>query len=104
AEDGIRDFHVTGVQTCALPICGSEEDCVLLYGHLDKQPEVTGWDEDKGPWKPVLQDGKLYGRGSADDGYAIYSSLAAIMALQERSEERRVGKAGEEGGVGVDGR
>ena len=63
---------------------GSDEDCVLLYGHLDKQPEVTGWDENKGPWKPVLQDGKLYGRGSADDGYAIYSSLAAIMALQEQ--------------------
>src|SRR5690606_15754545 len=63
---------------------GSNDDCVLLYGHLDKQPEVTGWDADKGPWKPVLQDGKLYGRGSADDGYAIYSSLAAIMALQEQ--------------------
>ncbi len=63
---------------------GNADDCVLLYGHLDKQPEMTGWDDDLGPWKPVLRDGKLYGRGGADDGYAIYGSLAAIMALQEQ--------------------
>ncbi|TYT27153.1 M20/M25/M40 family metallo-hydrolase [Luteimonas viscosa] len=63
---------------------GSNDDCVLLYGHLDKQPEMTGWDDDLGPWKPVLRDGKLYGRGGADDGYAIYGSLAAILALQEQ--------------------
>lgn len=59
-------------------------DCVLLYGHLDKQPEMTGWDDDLGPWKPVLRDDKLYGRGGADDGYAIYGSLTAIAALQEQ--------------------
>jgi acetylornithine deacetylase/succinyl-diaminopimelate desuccinylase-like protein len=63
---------------------GSDDDCVLVYGHLDKQPEMTGWDDDLGPWKPVLRDGKLYGRGGADDGYAIYGSLAAILALQEQ--------------------
>ncbi|HUG73068.1 MAG TPA: M20 family metallopeptidase [Steroidobacteraceae bacterium] len=60
------------------------EDCVLLYGHLDKQPEMTGWDEDLGPWLPVIKGDKLYGRGGADDGYAIYGSLAAIMALQSQ--------------------
>ena len=58
------------------------DDCVLLYGHLDKQPEMTGWDDDLGPWKPVLRDDKLFGRGGADDGYAIFGSLAAIQALQ----------------------
>src|SRR5690606_31548878 len=63
---------------------GTGDDCVLLYGHLDKQPEMTGWDDDLGPWKPVLRDDKLYGRGGADDGYAIYGSLTAIMALQEQ--------------------
>lgn len=63
---------------------GSDDDCVLLYGHLDKQPEMTGWDEDLGPWTPVLRDGKLYGRGGADDGYAIYGSLAAILALRDQ--------------------
>ncbi|WP_140910422.1 M20 family metallopeptidase [Cognatiluteimonas lumbrici] len=67
-----------------VPASGPEtgEDCVLLYGHLDKQPEMTGWDADLGPWKPVLKGDRLYGRGGADDGYAIFGSLAAIEALQ----------------------
>ncbi|MCY7353933.1 MAG: M20 family metallopeptidase [Lysobacter sp.] len=59
-------------------------DCVLLYGHLDKQPEMTGWDDDLGPWKPVIKGDKLFGRGGADDGYAIFGSLAAIQALQQQ--------------------
>lgn len=67
-----------------IEIPGQGEDCVLLYGHLDKQPEMTGWADDLGPWKPVLRDDKLYGRGGADDGYAIFGSLAAIRALQEQ--------------------
>ncbi|WP_442681869.1 M20 family metallopeptidase [Stenotrophomonas sp. JC08] len=69
-----------------IPATGPEtgDDTVLLYGHLDKQPEMTGWDDDLGPWIPVLRDEKLYGRGGADDGYAIFGSLAAILALQEQ--------------------
>jgi acetylornithine deacetylase/succinyl-diaminopimelate desuccinylase-like protein len=59
-------------------------DTVLLYGHLDKQPEMTGWDSDLGPWTPVLKGDKLFGRGGADDGYAIFGSLAAIQALQQQ--------------------
>jgi acetylornithine deacetylase/succinyl-diaminopimelate desuccinylase-like protein len=55
---------------------------VLLYGHLDKQPEFTGWLPGLGPWEPVVRDGKLYGRGGADDGYAVFSSLTAIAALK----------------------
>lgn len=61
---------------------------VLFYGHLDKQPEMTGWREDLGPWKPVIEDGKLYGRGSADDGYAIFASLTAIAALDAQGVAR----------------
>lgn len=57
-------------------------DTVLLYGHLDKQPPMTGWREGLGPWDPVIEDGRLYGRGGADDGYAAYASLAAIEAVQ----------------------
>lgn len=53
---------------------------VLLYGHLDKQPEMTGWREGLGPWTPVIEDGRLYGRGGADDGYAAFASLLAIEA------------------------
>lgn len=59
------------------------EDTVMLYGHLDKQPEMTGWREDLAPWKPVLEGDKLYGRGGADDGYSAFASLTAIEAVQK---------------------
>ncbi|HSH41587.1 MAG TPA: M20 family metallopeptidase [Arenicellales bacterium] len=65
-----------------MEIPGDSAETILLYGHLDKQPEMTGWDDDLGPWKPVYRDGKLYGRGGADDGYAAYASLAAVMAVR----------------------
>lgn len=55
---------------------------VLMYGHLDKQPEFSGWRSDLGPWTPKYEDGKLYGRGGADDGYAVYASIAAVQALK----------------------
>jgi acetylornithine deacetylase/succinyl-diaminopimelate desuccinylase-like protein len=64
------------------------DQTILFYGHLDKQPEMTGWRDDLGPWKPVLEDGKLYGRGSADDGYAIFSSLTALAALDREGIAR----------------
>ena len=57
---------------------------VLMYGHLDKQPEFTGWRSDLGPWTPKYEDGKLYGRGGADDGYAIYAAITAIQALKSQ--------------------
>jgi acetylornithine deacetylase/succinyl-diaminopimelate desuccinylase-like protein len=57
---------------------------VLMYGHLDKQPEFNGWRNDLGPWTPVYEDGKLYGRGGADDGYAVYASIAAVQALKSQ--------------------
>jgi acetylornithine deacetylase/succinyl-diaminopimelate desuccinylase-like protein len=61
---------------------GELPESVLLYGHLDKQPEFTGWLPGLGPWEPIIRDGKLYGRGGADDGYAVFSSLTAIAALK----------------------
>jgi acetylornithine deacetylase/succinyl-diaminopimelate desuccinylase-like protein len=64
---------------------GQVDDCVLMYGHLDKQPEFTGWANGLEPWKAVLRDGKLYGRGGADDGYALFGSLAAVRALREQN-------------------
>ena len=66
-----------------MEIPGEGDDCVLLYGHLDKQPEMVGWFEGLGPWQPVRKGDKLYGRGGADDGYAAYASLTAIRALRE---------------------
>jgi acetylornithine deacetylase/succinyl-diaminopimelate desuccinylase-like protein len=61
---------------------GPADDTVLLYGHLDKQPEMEGWRDGLGPWTPVLEGDRLYGRGSADDGYAAFASLTAIEAIQ----------------------
>jgi acetylornithine deacetylase/succinyl-diaminopimelate desuccinylase-like protein len=63
-------------------------DTVLLYGHLDKQPEFSGWRSDLGPWTPKYENGLLYGRGGADDGYAIYASLTALMALDAQGIAR----------------
>jgi acetylornithine deacetylase/succinyl-diaminopimelate desuccinylase-like protein len=57
---------------------------VLMYGHLDKQPEFSGWRSDLGPWTPKYEDGKLYGRGGADDGYAVYAAVTAIQALKSQ--------------------
>jgi len=67
---------------------GSPTDTVLLYGHLDKQPEMTGWAEGLGPWKPVLQGDKLYGRGGADDGYSAFASLTALTAIDDQGGPR----------------
>jgi acetylornithine deacetylase/succinyl-diaminopimelate desuccinylase-like protein len=68
-----------------IEVPGKTDDTVLLYGHLDKQPEMAGWAEGTGPWVPVTKDDKLYGRGGADDGYAMFASLAAILALHEQN-------------------
>ena len=67
-----------------MDIPGDSDEVVLLYGHFDKQPEFSGWDDDLDPWTPVIKDGKLYGRGGADDGYSTFGSLTAIRALQEQ--------------------
>jgi acetylornithine deacetylase/succinyl-diaminopimelate desuccinylase-like protein len=94
-EAWVRDQPIPGmkVERLELPgrtpvlfmeIPGQGDDCILLYGHMDKQPEMVGWNSDLGPWVPVLSEDRLYGRGGADDGYATFASLTAIMALHER--------------------
>ena len=67
-----------------IEIPGTGKGTVLMYGHLDKQPEMVGWREGHGPWSPHIENGKLYGRGGADDGYAVFASLAAVKAVQEQ--------------------
>jgi acetylornithine deacetylase/succinyl-diaminopimelate desuccinylase-like protein len=85
-----------------IEIPGSAPGTILMYGHLDKQPEMVGWDEGKGPWQPLIEDGKLYGRGGADDGYAMFASLAALLALKDQGIAHAraviVIEAGEESG------
>nr|MCS5526220.1 M20/M25/M40 family metallo-hydrolase [Candidatus Poseidoniaceae archaeon] len=65
-----------------MEVPGQIDENVLLYQHLDKQPEFVGWHEGLGPWEPVRRGDKLYGRGGADDGYGAYASLTAIKGLQ----------------------
>jgi acetylornithine deacetylase/succinyl-diaminopimelate desuccinylase-like protein len=66
---------------------GRGEGTALIYGHLDKQPPMTGWREGLGPWTPVQDgEGRLFGRGAADDGYAVFAATAALQALQAQAE------------------
>src|SRR5207237_7869477 len=67
-----------------MEVPGTGTDTVLLYGHLDKQPEMIGWAEGTGPWTPVRRGDKLYGRGVRGDGYATFAALTAIQAVQEQ--------------------
>ena len=68
-------------------IPGTKDGNILMYGHLDKQPEMEGWNNGMGPWTPVIKDEKLYGRGGADDGYALFASLCAVNALFDQNLE-----------------
>jgi len=68
-----------------MEIEGDPSSTILMYGHLDKQPAMVGWEEGLGPWTPVIRDGKLFGRGGADDGYAIFAAIAAIRAVKEQN-------------------
>jgi len=68
-----------------LEVPGKTDQTVLMYGHLDKQPEMTGWRDGLGPWNPVMEGEKLYGRGGADDGYAVFASLCALRALRDQN-------------------
>jgi acetylornithine deacetylase/succinyl-diaminopimelate desuccinylase-like protein len=80
--DGLTPLIVIDVPAFGLGEHLDPDDTILLYGHLDKQPEMTGWREGFGPWTPVIENDRLYGRGGADDGYAAFASLTAIEALQ----------------------
>ena len=81
--DVVRLPERTPVILIDLP--GEIEGSVLLYGHLDKQPEMAGWIDGYGPWIPRLEGDKLYGRGGADDGYAMFGALSALLALRDQS-------------------
>lgn len=76
---------LTPIIVCEVPATDSDlaGRTVLLYGHLDKQPEMIGWRDGLGPWTPVTEGDRLYGRGAADDGYAAFASVLAIEAARE---------------------
>jgi acetylornithine deacetylase/succinyl-diaminopimelate desuccinylase-like protein len=68
-----------------IEVPGEGQGTILMYGHLDKQPEMTGWTDSPGPWEPVLKNDRLYGRGGADDGYAMFAAISALLALKEQN-------------------
>ena len=68
-----------------IEVPGQVDDTVLLYGHLDKQPPMEPWAEGLAPYSPVVREGKLYVRGGADDGYAVFGSITAIQALKQQN-------------------
>ena len=80
------EVHEIGDRTplIYMEIEGDASSTVLMYGHLDKQPAMVGWEAGLGPWTPVLRDGKLFGRGGADDGYAIFATITSIKTLQQQ--------------------
>ena len=96
--DWIRRQHIPGgtlevlqdgdrTPLLVLDFPGSIPDTVLMYGHLDKQPPMVGWRDDLGPWTPYFDaEGRLYGRGSADDGYAVFTALATVKALKDHGQ------------------
>ncbi len=93
ARERIAALPGASLETVRLPgrtplilieIPGNGRETVLLYGHLDKQPEMVGWSEGLGPWIPTLRGDKLFGRGGADDGYAMFGALTAILALRDQ--------------------
>lgn len=89
----IEVVSIDGLTPCLffdVPATGGRDAArsVLFYGHLDKQPEMEGWREGFGPWLPRIEDGKLYGRGSADDGYALYAALTVIAAIDAQGVAR----------------
>jgi acetylornithine deacetylase/succinyl-diaminopimelate desuccinylase-like protein len=93
ARDRLRALSGATLEVVQLPgrtpvifmeIPGTGADTILLYGHLDKQPEMVGWAEGTGPWTPVQKGDRLFGRGGADDGYAMYGALSALLALHEQ--------------------
>ena len=76
--------HRTPLLLVDVPASGGCDGNILCYGHYDKQPEFTGWHDGLGPWQPVIRNDRLYGRGGADDGYALFAALTAIATLDEQ--------------------
>src|SRR3954470_13259325 len=89
-----------------MEVPGQGSETVLLYGHLDKQPEMVGWRDGLSPWEPVREGDKLYGRGGADDGYSSFASLLALRILEAQKPPPRpclvpIEACGESGSYGL---
>jgi acetylornithine deacetylase/succinyl-diaminopimelate desuccinylase-like protein len=59
---------------------GGRGDPIVVYGHMDKQPPLGEWRSGLGPYEPVREGDLLYGRGTADDGYATFAAVTGLLA------------------------
>jgi len=78
AGPGDPTAHTPGTDAGA-----GDDPLTLLYGHLDKQPPLGKWREGLHPFQPVREGDRLYGRGTADDGYSVFAALGAVQAAEE---------------------
>src|SRR5690606_40826762 len=92
---GIRDFHVTGVQTCALPIFITPD---LMFNVIEEM--VRKWESQKRIHEKVLEYKQKHNEYARDEQDEIQFDLEfhkdyltfLLEATAARSEERRVGK------------
>jgi acetylornithine deacetylase/succinyl-diaminopimelate desuccinylase-like protein len=61
---------------------GGSGDPILIYGHMDKQPPLGQWRSGLSPFEPVREGDLLYGRGTADDGYALFAAVTGLLAAE----------------------
>jgi acetylornithine deacetylase/succinyl-diaminopimelate desuccinylase-like protein len=61
---------------------GGSGDPILIYGHMDKQPPLGDWRPGLSPFEPVFEGDLLYGRGTADDGYALFAAVTGLLAAE----------------------
>ncbi len=59
-----------------------------IYGHMDKQPPLGEWRSGLGPYEPVREGDLLYGRGTADDGYATFAAVTGLAGGGRRPGPR----------------
>src|SRR5690606_40383852 len=93
AEDGIRGFHVTGVQTCALPILYRirETWVFTVCTAMCRLDAISVFEAPRATWMRISRS------RSVSSGSAV--RLAVFPPVAKRSEERRVGKACSAGGM-----
>jgi acetylornithine deacetylase/succinyl-diaminopimelate desuccinylase-like protein len=59
---------------------GGSGEPILIYGHMDKQPPLGEWRAGLSPFEPVREGDRLYGRGTGDDGYALFAAVTGLLA------------------------
>src|SRR5439155_8093792 len=89
AEDGIRDGHVTGVQTCALPISGRTKIIAFnnsYHGSTQGALSAMGSEYFRNAYRPLLPEVYHYDYGSEEAIQAIDETVACVLAEPVQAE------------------